>query len=221
MATYTYIDSVKKGWKKLKEWALPPRSEVEFQPEPGETPPPPPRKAAAPESRRDDWQESRIPYGDDRHEQAPDNVVPFPGQRERTAAPAPASAELFLYYAQDRGDCEAVIDMLLKGRIIALNVAGMSSMECQRVIDLIGGAAFSLRARVEPLSPRNYLITPAGVSVDRNANAPQSDADVWHADDHRGPYDRRDPRDAYDHRNSYGTYGADDSYPRNRRYGGR
>jgi FtsZ-interacting cell division protein YlmF len=219
----TFFDNLKEGWNRLADWAFPRQTEQPFRPEQGEAAPPPRKAPPRPPERDYEPQESRIPYREEAADEAMGNVLPFPGQQGRAAEPAAPAAptELYIYYAQSRGDCEEIINLLLQGRMVALNLEQIDDAECQRVIDLVSGATFSLRATVNPLSYHNYLLAPAGVTVQRNSPSPRTDADVWGADDRYDRYDRRDPYDRRDRRSNYGNYGQEDPYARNRRYAAR
>ncbi|MDR0898214.1 MAG: cell division protein SepF [Oscillospiraceae bacterium] len=218
----SFFDRVIDGYNRLKDWANDRRVDQTFEPEQGEITPPQPRKAQPrPDSDAYTRKGGQTPYRDDAPDEAdapPSNVLPFPGQGQRASEPDPASTQVFVYYARHRGDCEEIINLLLQGRMVVLNLEALGDAEYQRVIDLVSGASFSLRATVNPLSYHNYLLAPAGVQVERNMDAPPSNADLWQADDR---YDRRDPYDRGDRRSSYGSYGQDDAYARNRRYAAR
>ena len=60
-----------------------------------------------------------------------------------------------------------IINYLLEGLNVILNFEEVDDAQCQRVLDMVSGAAFALRGSVERISHRNYLVAPTGVEIVR------------------------------------------------------
>lgn len=56
-------------------------------------------------------------------------------------------------------------DYLMAGRTILLNLEGTDKALCRRMIDFIGGVAYSLDANIKKATNDSYLIAPPDVDV--------------------------------------------------------
>ena len=83
----------------------------------------------------------------------------------RTAAPAGPSVMIFCVRRKD--DSSQIIQQLVAGNTVALNLEEVDDVQCQRVLDMVSGAAFALGGSIERTSRRNYLAVPSGVEIVR------------------------------------------------------
>ena len=56
-------------------------------------------------------------------------------------------------------------DYLIAGRTVLLNLEGTEKALCRRMIDFIGGVAYSLDANIKKATNDSYLIAPPDVDV--------------------------------------------------------
>lgn len=81
--------------------------------------------------------------------------------RRRTATGQ--SAQIVSYHLQSLEGCRQVINSLLDGNTIFLNLEDMDDRIIQRTIDTIAGAAFALDAKFSCMGERIYLVAPTSV----------------------------------------------------------
>jgi len=122
----------------------------------------------------------------------PSNVIPMReredrGQQSQEAwaqAPRASHPQTTVFCARRLEDSEKIIDYLVGGMTVVLNLETLDDVLFRRVLDMVSGAAFAINASVFPTSHRVYLIASAGsVYVDE-----QRDND---------PRDPREPMDGY------------------------
>lgn len=116
----------------------------------------------------------------------PDNVLRMPDRdaRGHAAEPEPEQMSLksstIIFCVRRKDDSSQIIEYLLTGINVILNFEEVDDALCQRVLDMISGAAFALRGTVARISHRNYLIAPTGVEIVRGeaqAQAPREGRD--------------------------------------------
>ncbi|MEA4898083.1 cell division protein SepF [Bacillota bacterium Meth-B3] len=86
------------------------------------------------------------------------NVVPLRPQ-------PPAGHQTVIYYLRSLEECREVINDLLDGKSVLLNLEDMDERSVQRSIDTLCGAAFALGATLRKASEKTYLIAPNNVMV--------------------------------------------------------
>lgn len=67
-------------------------------------------------------------------------------------------------------DSQTIIETLLSGRTVILNMEGLDFETTQRITDVASGATFALNARLSPISKCIFLITPTSVDVSGDLN---------------------------------------------------
>ncbi len=90
-----------------------------------------------------------------------DNVVPM---TPRTDAETRKHSEMIVCVRRLE-DSQNIINALLDGRSLLLNLEEIDDTQRQRVIDMLGGAAFALRGKMIRVSHRTYLLAPSTVDV--------------------------------------------------------
>ncbi len=62
-------------------------------------------------------------------------------------------------------DAARVVDYLLQGIIITVNLESIEKRDAQRVADFLCGAAYSVQATISRISNHIFIITPSGTGV--------------------------------------------------------
>ena len=62
-------------------------------------------------------------------------------------------------------ECRAIIQYLLRGESVLLNLENIDPKDCGRVVDLLSGAAFALEGRMHKVAHRSYLLAPENVEI--------------------------------------------------------
>ena len=58
-----------------------------------------------------------------------------------------------------------IIDTLLDGRTVVLNMEGLNVEVAQRIIDFVSGATYAMRGNLQKISNYIFLATPSGVDI--------------------------------------------------------
>lgn len=125
------------------------------------------------------------------------NVVDMPREREYESPlpkAQPTQTGTIIFCVRRKDDSSQIINYLIDGLNIIMNLEEVDEAQCQRVLDLVSGAAFALRGSVERISHRNYLVAPTGVEIVRPEAAARASRDPRAA---REAYDMRDAADGY------------------------
>ena len=67
-------------------------------------------------------------------------------------------------------ECRDVILALIDKKTVLLNLEALDTVQTQRALDTMSGAAYAIGAKLSGASDRTYLITPSNVSVEQNDN---------------------------------------------------
>lgn len=70
-------------------------------------------------------------------------------------------------------------DYLLAGRTVLLNLEGTDKALCRRMIDFIGGVAYSLDANIKKATNDSYLIAPKDIDVSGEIFEQNADDDTF------------------------------------------
>ena len=62
-------------------------------------------------------------------------------------------------------ECRAIIQYLLRGESVLLNLENIDPKDCGRVVDLLSGAAFALQGRMLKVAHLSYLLPPENVEI--------------------------------------------------------
>lgn len=62
-------------------------------------------------------------------------------------------------------ECRAIIQCLLRGESVLLNLENIDPKDCGRVVDLLSGAAFALQGRMLKVAHLSYLLAPENVEI--------------------------------------------------------
>lgn len=116
------------------------------------------RRAAAPVYEPEEEQSAYTPR---KTSPVRDNVVPMTPRQD---AEARKHSEMIVCVRRLE-DSQTIINALLDGRSLLLNLEEIDDTQRQRVIDMLGGAAFALRGKMIRVSHRTYLLAPSTVDV--------------------------------------------------------
>ncbi len=116
--------------------------------------------------------ERRSSYADDDYEDEPEprrssysgssKVTPM---RQPAARKSPTSMEVCVIRPNKFDDTREIIETLLGGRTVILNLEGMDLEIAQRIIDFASGAAFAIDGNLQKISNFIFLVTPANVDI--------------------------------------------------------
>jgi len=56
-------------------------------------------------------------------------------------------------------------NLIKQGKIVAIQMEGVTTSECQRIMDFLGGVAYATGGQIDELSSRIFIIAPKGVDV--------------------------------------------------------
>lgn len=88
-------------------------------------------------------------------------------QRGGKLTPNPTT---IVYYLHSLSECSGVIEDLIGGNSVLLNLEETDMQLMQRVVDTLAGAAFALHAKIRKVSEKMYLIAPENVEVNMTSS---------------------------------------------------
>ncbi|MDR1262315.1 MAG: cell division protein SepF, partial [Oscillospiraceae bacterium] len=88
-----------------------------------------------------------------------------PSTSGSSAASSASRHSEIIVYVRRKDDAQQIIGYVLEERSVILNCESIDDAQCQRVIDMLGGAAYAIGGHVQRVSHRNYLFAPANVEV--------------------------------------------------------
>ncbi len=88
-------------------------------------------------------------------------------QRSNKMQPNPTT---IVYYLHSLSECSGVIEDLIGGNSVLLNLEETDVQLMQRVVDTLAGAAFALHAKIRKVSEKMYLIAPENVDVNMTSS---------------------------------------------------
>jgi len=80
----------------------------------------------------------------------------------------PVKHQTTIYQISEHTETKAVIDDLLAGKSVLLNLENLDAVESQRVIDTLSGAAYAIAAKLRKAAHQTYYIAPANVEIGGN-----------------------------------------------------
>lgn len=67
-------------------------------------------------------------------------------------------------------DSLEIVDILLRGRSVIINVEGMNIETAQKIIDFVSGAAYSIQGNLQMITNYIIIVTPYGVDLSGDFN---------------------------------------------------
>lgn len=121
-----------------------------------------------------------------RQPQQANKVIRLPEREEYGEPEIPArhtggAASTIIFCVRRKDDSSQIINYLLSGINVILNFEEVDDAQCQRVLDMVSGAAFALQGSVERISHRNYLVAPTGVEIVRSEQQGKNQRDGMYA----------------------------------------
>ncbi len=118
--------------------------------------------------------------------QQSNNVIRLPeredyGEPEIPVRQTGGMASTIIFCVRRKDDSSQIINYLLSGINVILNFEEVDDAQCQRVLDMVSGAAFALQGSVERISHRNYLVAPTGVEIVRSEQQGRNQRDGMYA----------------------------------------
>ena len=93
------------------------------------------------------------------------NVIHDSRMDARAAQEAQALHRTRIVNVRQIEECRSIIQYLLGGESILLNLENIDPKDCGRVVDLLSGAAFALQGRMLKVAHLSYLLAPESVEV--------------------------------------------------------
>ena len=76
-----------------------------------------------------------------------------------------SSLEVALVKPSVFDDAKTIVDDLLYGKAVVLNMEGINTEVAQRIIDFTSGATYSMNGKLQKISNYIFIITPESVSL--------------------------------------------------------
>ena len=92
---------------------------------------------------------------------------PKPRLFSRKVAPVKKSGSLEVALVKPSvfDDAKTIVDDLLYGKAVVLNMEGINTEVAQRIIDFTSGATYSMNGKLQKISNYIFIITPESVSL--------------------------------------------------------
>lgn len=138
------------------------------------------------------YQQQEERFYEERFDRRPQQAEPRPRQNQaRNPRPAPqprarnqaeeremvrhegtmqAHTSTMVYYLHSLSECGDVIQDLIRGNSVFMNLEETDSAQMQRIVDTLAGATFALNAKIRKVSEKTYLIAPKNVNVNMTRN---------------------------------------------------
>lgn len=85
------------------------------------------------------------------------------GDEDEDAYSAPVEQEISMVKAQDMSCTQQIIDMVMAGLSVIVNLSQMKTEEKQRTIDILYGASYAMEGNINSISLDNYMFCPGEV----------------------------------------------------------
>ena len=76
-----------------------------------------------------------------------------------------SSLEVVLVKPTGFDNAKEIVDNLLNGKAVVLNMEGFNTETAQRIIDFTSGASYSMNGKLQKISNYIFIITPDNVSL--------------------------------------------------------
>lgn len=108
----------------------------------------------------------------DRKAAVPDEPEPAPKIRPRTAsnvvplrAATRGGMEVCMVKPNSIGDAREIVDTLISGRAVVINMEGIPTEIAQKIIDFTSGACYSMNGNLQKISNFIFIATPQSVEL--------------------------------------------------------
>jgi cell division inhibitor SepF len=99
----------------------------------------------------------------------------------RAAAPRPAPAgmnEILTVHPRHYKDAQTIAESFREGVPVIINLSQMSESEARRLIDFASGLSMGLYGKIERVTNKVFLLSPAHVAVSGDQAEPERDVDA-------------------------------------------
>ena len=101
----------------------------------------------------------------DEEEDAEEDSKPCLFSRKVAPVKKSGSLEVALVKPSVFDDAKTIVDDLLFGKAVVLNMEGINTEVAQRIIDFTSGATYSMNGKLQKISNYIFIITPESVSL--------------------------------------------------------
>ena len=95
-------------------------------------------------------------------------VIPFGKKAKVSSIPSGAPSRVVVIQFQNFDDAKDAADHLKNKKPVVANLEKLDSDTTRRVVDFLSGAVYGVNGRIQNVSNRIFLITPANVEVTGN-----------------------------------------------------
>ena len=111
--------------------------------------------------------QKRLPSLIRKHDEEEEEEESKPRLFSRKVAPVKKSGSLEVALVKPSvfDDAKTIVDDLLYGKAVVLNMEGINTEVAQRIIDFTSGATYSMNGKLQKISNYIFIITPESVSL--------------------------------------------------------
>ena len=111
--------------------------------------------------------QKRLPNLIRKRDEEEEEEEPKPRLFSRKVAPVKKSGSLEVALVKPSvfDDAKTIVDDLLYGKAVVLNMEGINTEVAQRIIDFTSGATYSMNGKLQKISNYIFIITPESVSL--------------------------------------------------------
>ena len=102
----------------------------------------------------------------------PDDLEPIPKAKPRTApnvvplrAATRGGMEVCMVKPGNIGDAREIVDTLLNGRAVVINMEGIPTEIAQKIIDFTSGACYAVNGNLQKISNFIFIATPPSIEL--------------------------------------------------------
>lgn len=85
----------------------------------------------------------------------------FGSRKSAPAAPSRSSKEVTMIIPASVEDARFIVDQLLSGKAVVLNMEGIPTELAQRILDFTSGATYSMEGKLQKISNYIFIATPS------------------------------------------------------------
>ncbi|HMM81582.1 MAG TPA: cell division protein SepF [Terrimesophilobacter sp.] len=116
--------------------------------------------------------------GQSGHQQAQRAPVTPLRRPSRAAAPVAEMNEILTVHPRQYKDAQTIAESFREGIPVIINLSQMSESEARRLVDFASGLSQGLYGRIERVTNKVFLLSPAHVAVSGDQGEPESTVDA-------------------------------------------
>jgi cell division inhibitor SepF len=131
----------------------------------------------------DDYEDAPAPVAGPSHQQVAHQqaqrapVTPL-RRAPRAAAPVAEMNEILTVHPRQYKDAQVIAENFREGIPVIINLSQMSESEARRLVDFASGLSQGLFGRIERVTSKVFLLSPAHVAVSGDQGEPESTVDA-------------------------------------------